>query len=243
MNNRIIQAFGFLTSPLLLSTALRDLRVSHTLVNGTLKSLGREVDLGGKQPAWPIVLPSINAISKYRCTMNPQILLVCDAESRFKQTNIRIVKPGNIQHRLIEALEWTMFNQQSQWTLVDNEPSISDYVETATKPSLLNTMQGLFYKITPYDLRKEVQSMIIGYLAGQESRAKLMAKLTSSHKLTELATLMKDPKVVKLRDAVALYRRNGSEEKTALETGFEQFEILYISRSSEKAKANVKKKK
>lgn len=239
---KIIQAFGVPSSPLQVSDILTNLHVGHTLISGTMRAINTEKHLAKEQPAWPVVLPSIAAIPKNTCKMPNQILFVCDALALLSTCNIRLIKADAIYDSIRSALLYAAANPVEDWHLERREPSIQDYVSNATKPSFLNNLQTEIYRITPYDLRKQIQAQIIGYLAGVESRTKLLAKLASSHKLTKLAELVKDPKSVALHNAVAQYKRTQAIEATALETGFETFEILYISNSSRKTIDDAAKK-
>lgn len=241
--NRIIHAFGILASPVEVSAILSQLRIGHTLVSSSLRAQGRNQHLGRRQPAWPVVLPSIKALSRYTSEFEPEILFICDSQALLATCNIRILKPKDLEYGVRRALEYAVANPMASWALERKEMSISDYVNSATKPSYLNALQSEFYRITPYDLRKEVQNLVIGCLAGAESKSKLNAKLDSSHKLSALARLAKDPKFGLLKEAVAHYRASGSIEATAAATGFENFEILYIARSSEKTLRDTKTKK
>lgn len=232
---KVIHAFGSLASPLQIASTLTNLRISHTLVNSDLCLRTNDFHLAKEQPAWPVILPSVHAVSKYKCDMENQILFVCDSLALLSTCNMGILRPQDIEASMRRSLEYAIANPMLGWKLVRVEPSITDYVSGATKPSYLNEVQTLLYKISNYDLRKEIQGLIIGCLAGAESRTKLAAKLASNHKLDELRILVKDPKFNLLRDAVAMHQRGSAIEVVASATGFENFEILYITRSSAKS--------
>lgn len=240
--SNIVQAFGVPSSPLEVSKIMTYLGVGHTLVTGTLRLKSKSKHLSRVQPAWPIILPSVRALERYTCKMDNQVLFICDALAFLSTCNLQIIKPQGMAENIKDALEYARLNPLEGWKLKIKEPSISDYVNNATKPSFLNDLQTQLYKITPYDLRKTTQNLIIGYLAGAEPKAKLIAKLKTSHKLDKIYELIKSPKTQALKDAVALFAKNQNIELTALETGFETFEILYLTNSSKKTISEAAKK-
>ena len=219
----IVHVYGVCeSSPLIISDTLRALNISHMLA-------GVPFDLGYAQPYEVVILnkPYIPQAKK------KQIIFICAPAAVLKTTNIRLLRCDDLYTTLKEALVYASKNPFPQgWELVDSPKSILDFVNLATKPSYLNKLQEALYKITPYALRKEIQALIIAYLASKATRKDLFAKLNTSWKLTVLKELLEDPKGVKLKDAVSLYYKLNDEVKVAEQTGFETFEILYIARSA-----------
>jgi hypothetical protein len=236
----VIKAYGVLASPLEVAHALKLLRVSHAMVDNSLVAKSKSRHLSAEQPAWPIILPSVTFCHRYRSPYARQILFICDSLSCLKTCNVKVLDPTDLVKSMRRALEYAVENPED-WHLVRKEPTMDDYVNAATKPSFLNHVQAAIYKITPYDLRKEVAALLIGYLAGVEARSKLMAKLDSSHKLWELKEMMKDPMSGALRQAVMQYKKEGNVELVASQHKLQTFEILYIAGSSKKTIAGLKK--
>ena len=229
----LIQVYGVLASPLQLSAELSALNVSHVIIDSTLKANTRLKNMGYKQPALPVIVPSLTVFKRQRLGDERQIMFICGSLAELQCTNVRIVKDW--RKHLRKSLEYAIQNPlPSDWRLEVKEPTMEDFVHKATKPSFLNHVQAEIYKLTPYDLRKTVQALVISYLAGTESSAKLQQKLRSSFKLDRLRELMKDPKCQVLREAGADYRRIGDEEKVAKAHGVETFEIMYLFKSSSK---------
>jgi hypothetical protein len=221
---------------------MTSLKVGHTLVSGKIKTIHTQRNVSRVQPAWPVILPSLAAVDKYQCDISPQILFVCDALALLSNCNLRIIRMEGLEQNIKDALAYATANpEQNSWKLQKVEPTIADYVNHATKPSFLNNLQTAIYKIAPYDLKKKIQTSIIGYLAGTVSKTSLMAQLNANLKLDTLRRLMLDPKATELKDAVAMYAKTKSIEVVTATTGFESFEILYIYRSSEKTVAEAKK--
>ena len=229
----LIHAYGVLASPLQLSAALTQLRISHVAIDNSLRAVPSVKDVAIKQPAWPVVMPSLQAFKRYRLDYPRQIVLVCGSLAELRATNLKVVRdwqdnlPTALKHALVDVFD-------PDWQLVINEMAVEAYVDIATKPSFLNHVQAELYKLTPYDLRKEVQALVIAYLAGIESKAKLQKKLASSYKLDRLKALMSDPKCQVLRNAVAEYRKIEDEAVVAKVFGVETFEIMYLVKSSDK---------
>ena len=229
----VIQAYGVLASPLQLSAAFTSSGISHVLIDSSLQARPTVKDVAKKQPAWPVILPSLQALKRHWLPYDQQILYVCGSLAELQTTNIRIIK--NWRASLHKSLSYATFHPlYNDWALEIKEPTMEDFVSVATKPSFLNHVQAEIYKLTPYDLRKTVQAMVISYLAGMEGFTKLKQKLASSYKLDRLKTLMTNPQCQILRDAVADYRKTGDEEKVAKAYGVETFEIMYLFKSSAK---------
>lgn len=238
----ILAAYGLVdASPHQLSTVLQSLKMSHSLVGGSKRTLHMTVNgLCKEQPVWPIVVDRVRSVPKVRVDMDRAVYFVCDARAALSTSNTsQVLWP---EHRglmdITAAVKQALIAANSlthDWQFVVNEPTIEDYVNIATKPSFFNHVQSAMYRITPYNLRKEVNLMCVAYLAGSVSVTALKRKLKSSHKLEQLLGLMDSQKARDLRDAVAQARRE-NVEIVARDTGFEQFEILYVLRSFEKSK-------
>lgn len=228
-----IQAYGVLASPLQLSVEFADVGVSHVLIDASLHARPTVKNVAKKQPAWPIIIPSLTALKRHWLEYDQQILYVCGSMDELKTTNLRIIKDwkASLRRSLIYAVANPL---PSDWELVVKEPTMEDFVHGATKPSFLNHIQAEIYKLTPYDLRKTVQAMVIAYLAGVSPFGPLKLKLASSYKLDGLKALMANPQCQVLRNAVADYRKTGDEEAVAKMHGVETFEIMYLVKSSAK---------
>jgi hypothetical protein len=243
----ILTAYGIPDySTIQVSECLRDLRLSHT-IEGGLKHTVYTIDgLCKEQPVWPIVVDSVKAISRLRTKMSHTVLFVCDSRAALATSNLSAAlwpeqRSPNFSADLKLALT-TARNRTEGWSLVNNEPTTLDYVNSATTPSFVNKCQDAIYKITPYALRKEVQQLLIAYLAGTASYTALNKRLKTSLKLQTLSDLMHTPKAKELRDAVALLSKSSVEE-VAKKTGFQTFELLYISRSNAKTTSEAKAKR
>lgn len=227
----VIQAYGVMASPLQLSAAFVSHGVSHVIIDSSLQARPTVLDVARRQPAWPVVIPSVQTLRRHWLGFEAQILYVCGSMDELKTTNLRIVKDWkqDLRRSLAHA---TLNPLDSDWKLETLEPTMADFVSVATKPSFLNHVQAEIYKLTPYDLRKTVQAMVIAYLSGTEPFTKLKLKLASSYKLDGLKALMAQDQCQTLRDAVAEYRKTGQEEDVAKAFGVEPFEIMYLFKSS-----------
>lgn len=232
----IIHAYGVLASPMDVSNALSSLNISHGVVSASLRSEVSEIHLGTKQPSWPIVVPSVRAVPRFKASRKSQILFICDSLAQLSLCNVRVMKPQDLKRGLPAALDYAIENPLD-WKLEMRTISFDEYVTANTKPSFLNGVQTELYRITPYDLRRTTQAIVIAYLAGTESRKNLMTKLNSSYKLDRLKALLADPKCAELKDAVAEYSRTQNVELAAETHKVATFEILYLSKSAANAKA------
>lgn len=237
---KVIHAYGVLASPLDISINLADLGISHSLISNTLRAEATEKEHSDTQPGWPIVLPSLKFLPRYQCDRRRQILFVCDSLAQLSLCNIRILDPRDMRYSLRRSLEHALANPfEKDWKLEVREPTFAEYVTSSTKPSFLNGIQTELYRITPYDLRKQVQALVIGYLAGVEPRKKLWDKLNSTYKLDRLKVVLNDPKCSQLKQAVGLYIRGGDLETISMEYSCPTFEILYLSKSAANAKSRI----
>lgn len=229
----VIQAYGVLASPLQLGAEFTAVGISHIMIDASLHARPTVKDIAKKQPAWPVVIPSLVTLKRHWLEYDQQILYVCGSLDELKTTNLRIIKDWKASLR--QSLVYAVANPFAKdWALVTKEPTMEDFVHSATKPSFLNHIQAEIYKLTPYDLRKTVQAMVISYLAGIDTFGPLKLKLASSYKLDRLKALMADPQCQVLRNAVADYRKTEDEEAVAKAYGVETFEIMYLVKSSAK---------
>lgn len=234
----ILHVYGLTSSLIKVSEQLIALNVSHSLVTkSNLRVLEKRIDLGFNQPAWPILVDTLTCINRIPNSAGNKILFVCDSLDSIKMCNIQQIKSEDLKNTLVKALIYAVTNPISKnWVLINKEPSIEDYIKAVTKPQILNTIQTFIYKIAPYSLRKEVQTLIISYLAGSTSKLLLKAKLESSYKLVDLLNLCFTEKADHLRAAVSAFNKSKNVEQVSLDYDIDSFQILYITRSVALAK-------
>jgi len=238
----ILGAFGVVhLSPLEVVQALTELRTSYTLVSRERNLKVHTSDgLCEAQPAWPIVIDSLKALNKVRGVPHDRhVYLIVDSRAALSHTNVdKTLWPesgtqAEFRTNLKKALRLAA-KSTYEWRLVNSEPSITEYVNSATKPSFLNFIQTELYKITNYQLRKEVQGLTIAYLAGALPISVLRRRIKSSHKLTALGTYVLSDKAKQLKDAIAMLKTT-SMEQVVKSTGFQQFELMYVTTSHAKS--------
>lgn len=230
----LIHAYGVLASPLQIHQELMRLNVSHSLIDDSLRAKAKLVNMSKMQPAWPVVLPSIAAFKRYKVEYERQIAFVCASKDELAQTNLRVIRDWR-KHTSAALQYATVHMFDPGWKLHVAEEGVESFVEKVTTKSFLNDVLDAIYKITPYDLRKEVQAMVIAYLAAKIGLKPLRTKLRSSYKLERLLQLMTSGECHLLRQAVArCVDVDGDADKTAKTYGVAAFDIRYVIKSSAK---------
>lgn len=247
-NPKILRVWAITdVSPIDVSLALSKLRISHTRYMAASEGIAaakEDIKLGFSQPAWPVVMDSVDRVYRYDVPHSPQVVFICATKSVIAQTNLDVLDVSHREIALRDALSFALSNpMDTSWTLVVKDKTTDDYVNEATKPTLLNHIQTALYKISPHELKKEVQKLVIGYLAGKETKTKLFDKLKSSYKLDTLKDLMSDPQIPLYKEAVNKYRATGDMDAVVAEFGFASFEILYVINSVKKAEDDERKAK
>jgi hypothetical protein len=238
----ILAAFGVPDiSPSHISMELHLLKMSHTYVS---RQSQIEIDgLSTAQPVWPIIFDSIDSIKRARLTRDRYVFFVCDSGAALSYTNLSqalwpenrsFSLPDSIKHALIHAS-----TEQTDWKLELKEPRLVEYVKVAVKPSFINHIQAIIQKITPYAKSKETRMMCIAYLAGGIGIMALRRYLKASLKLADLLALMDSPAALNMKNAVAALKSKPIEVVTQ-EFGVESFELLYIIKSYQQHKVDIK---
>jgi hypothetical protein len=233
----VLAAFGIVDrAPLQVSDALRQLNMSHTYAwRDGVRYCSTDINgLCREQPVWPIIVDSLRTLSKMQ-VKGPYVYLVVDSRAALATTNLgTYLWPEKRDHTFLTSLRDALViaaGRPDDWKLAVNEPSLMDYVNTATKPSQLTDIQSLLFKISNYPLRKEVKTLCISYLAGTASLSAVKAKLNSNLKLAPLLTVMLDDRTKRLKDAVAMLKTTHID-KVVKETGIQSFELLYVMKSA-----------
>lgn len=199
-------------SALEISYALFDLNVSHTRLIGKGKKF---VDRHKAQPKSVVVTDSWKSLDA------SSINFISAPLADLGLTNVPLIAgplPDSLKQALLEAKSTKVIRQQ---------PQFLDYVNMVAKPSVLNKLQTEIYKVNPYKLRQETQSIMLDYFNSRISKHQLKQLLTKSLRQESLLPLFKEAEP--LRVAVAMLSRNTPEQVEAL-TGIPTFELLYISK-------------
>lgn len=190
-----------------ISDELTQLRVSHTIRMGLKFSA---VQLKSAQPR-PVHVTDV-------FQFKPGVNFIVGSYAALAQTNIPVMKDVK------DALQ-NPIKVQLQTTSM----SALDYVRAVAKPSVLNRIQTLVYKIQPYSLRKEVQAKIIQYFTGQISISKMANFLKRSYKTTPIYELLESGD--NLRKAIEQHMKYGkTAEELEVEFGVPAFEIRYLTK-------------
>ena len=119
--------------------------------------------------------------------------------------------------------------------------SAREYVDMISKPSLLNNLQNLIYKIQPYSLRKEAQAMMLQFFSGRVSTYTAESFFKKSLKTAPIVKLLQG-EGQSLRQAV-IRTRSEPVEVVSESTGIATFDLLYLSKERVIKTANNKKNK
>lgn len=207
-------------SPMEISISLRRLNVSHTRNTlGTVKRVDRKLDQ-------PMPVHVTDVVTDFR----PQTVnFIVAAKAELSLTNFVDLSTisnssGDLDSLLVRALTNPKLIEPKVRTM-----SHMDYVHLVAKPSLLNKIQTEVYKIQPYALRKQAQSLVLDYLNSRVSDRQLKQAMSDNLKLEAILPMVLEAR--SLRDAVSRLKA-GKEtvEEVAIATGHPTFELLYISK-------------
>lgn len=201
-------------APLAISKTLASLNVSHTIRSG---SRLMRVNKGYEQP---LAVHVTESLTDYR---EGTVNFIVSSAAALASTNYPVLK-GDIDKCVKAAL-------LSRTLIVPEIRVISymDYVDQVAKPSFLNKIQTQIYKIQPYKLRKEIQQLVLAYLASKVPKKKIKTVLADNLKLEELLRLIVSEEAGNLRAAVARTNSEGADAVSS-DTGFPTFELLYLSK-------------
>ncbi len=197
-----------------ISSALRKLRVSHSIVNGAKRM---EVNLNKPQPKQVLLLENPAKVDP------TAVNFIVASAAQLSLTTCSRLRGLPIVDAVKDALlrdELAPF-EVNTWTAMD-------YVTSIAKPSKLNFIQTELLRIQPYSLRKEASAMMLKFFRGTASARAVSQTMRKSSKLTKLWELIQD--YSELRDAVARLS-NETPEQVSTSTGIPTFELLYISRA------------
>lgn len=201
------------------SNALSGLNVSHTVrISSTLAH--EKINLGFPQPR------AVHVTDRVKDLVVGSVNFISGSYAELSSTNIpRFPEPG--QYELPTALKMMLESTRGSFILRVNSLSALDYVAMVSRPSLLNSIQTLIYKIQPYSLRKDVQDLVLRYFTGQISKTSTKNFLKNSLRTTGLIPLIEGGDA--LRDAV-MRAKHEDVEVVAAETGIAVFDLTYLGK-------------
>lgn len=231
-------------SPLILSRALTQLTITH-LVTGYSESDFRYTTRRIKAPclnppAMPVLCCGLASVRYVRSKYERNVYFVCDSSERLSFTNLEPL-PGAPDDLLTERLKTALLMPWlSDVVIVHDEPGMLDYIDKASRPSILRELQTAFYRVTPYDLRKKFQAAIFRYLSAGMSRTALNAVLARHIRGEDVARLLSAPAAQILIQALREVERGEDPQKTADRHGLDVFDINYVRASVQKELKNGK---
>src|SRR5690606_18078239 len=98
-------------------------------------------------PAMPVICVGLDSITKFKSKYPRHALFVCDSSPKLQHTNLHPLL-GKASDPLTERIKESLLAPwNSDLVIRVDEPSLLDYVDKASKPSLLRDIQTLVYKI------------------------------------------------------------------------------------------------
>lgn len=224
-------------APLFVSRALSLLTISH-LTCGYDSSAFRYRTIRTKAPcteppALPVLCVGLDSVNKFKSKYHRHVLFVCDGADRLKHTNLQPLL-GKDSEPLIERVKAALL---APWhpdlEIRIDAPGLLDYVDKASKPSLLRDIQTTVYKINPYGLRKEIQHLILKFLAGRISKKEMFMHLERTSRSEELKRLLVTPSAQILVKALKK-AQNTPTQQVADEYGIDVFDLNFVRASLDK---------
>lgn len=206
-------------SPLDIHHSLVGLNVSHSLV---MASGTRNHHISKVQPKWVYVVGGM--IQKRNAVLPNSVTFMVLPHSQLTYTNV----PRFPRMDLEDALREMMLNPQPCVPRME-EPTIIQYVNMIAKPSPLNLIQTIVLSISPYDLRKKVNAMILDYFNSKVKYKAVVAALKDNYKTSDLVPILKKDGE-RMRLAVARSVKEDVKLVSA-ETGVATFDLNYLRRS------------
>lgn len=234
----ILKAWGVSSlTPLDISRELEKLRVSHSNIGyctQTSQYVRRARDFRIKgQGKWPVVLDSIAAYHRLSTLERKKnlILYVFCSKQEILHTNLDLWIPNkqNLRQSLIYSL--TTLDEGKEFKLEEYEPTLEMHIDLAARPSALSDLQTAYYKINPYEHRKQVQEVVILYLASEVGESKLERTLRTTLRGEELLGMLNTVECQNLKEAITYARAGNSVEEAAAKFNVEGFDISYILNS------------
>lgn len=224
-------------APMFISRALSILTITHLSCgydSSAFKNRTRRIKAACEDPpALPVICVGLSSIDKFKSKYERHVLFVCDSAEKLRHTNLSTL-PGKLNAPLSERVKEALLAPwHDDLEIRLDEPSLLDYVDLASKPSILRDMQTVFYKINPYGLRKEVQAAVYNYLAGKIARKAAQQIIDKCSRSSEIKALLNaDTTQIlckALRDAKKL-----PAQQVADTYGIDVFDINFVKASSGK---------
>lgn len=201
-----------------LADTLDKLNVSYSVKHGGKETV---VNNGHSQPKWVHLSSDLTSIKKN------SVNFISSSYAELSLTNYPMFSSPN----LYEHMKSMLVNPARLEEVIVRKMGVMDYVNSIAKPSLLNKIQTVIYKIQPYSLRKETQALVLDYFCSRISERKMLHTLRRSFKTAGLIPLIEQGS--KMRDAVAQVA-SIPVELISEQTGIPTFELLYLSKQRKK---------
>ena len=199
-----------------LSSSLLQLGVSHSI---RLRSSGarrlKVIDSGNVSKVWVHIGDRIDEADP-RCV---NFITACFSELAL--TDMPILREP-LTRGIREALR-----DKSRRAVRVRTMNVLDYVNLIAKPSILNKIQTLVYKIQPYERRKIINSMIISWFNSGTSTRQLRAELERGLQTQRIIPLLAESETLRL--GVSMLKTHTPEEVQE-KLGTATFDLLYLSK-------------
>ncbi len=230
-----------LLSPLNISEFLQSKNLGHYVIGySTTRKWWVQYEVKGKLPFGflPVICHKLTDLRRIQYEGLPVVAIVCDSFGAIAHSNVPCLATDNLEELWNEISTLVESDLSNTFILQTFDPPLMDYVAIASKPSDLNKMLTVIMKIHPYDLRKQVQTTLISYLAGKIKESQLKQVLYQSIKAETLIPLIQKPEVQKLRNVLLTLQHKTAPdqevEEIAEAEGIDVFDINYILTSFHK---------
>lgn len=229
----ILKAWGVLKgSPKSLSAALDYLEVNHSLIGmdekrGIIRRKTRKHRSKG-QGKWPVIVDSIETFHKLATYEKQTDLIVYVFCSRPEVTYTNLSPLELPNDNLMSAVKYSLLNLDDKpFEFEEFEPTLSQYISMASKPSALSDLLTITYKVNPYAQQKKVQLGLFKFFAGQITKKKLHGILSQTLRGDEIKAMI-ETEECKLLERAVKEAREGDPEAVAAKFNLDVFDLNYV---------------
>lgn len=229
----IHKAWGLInSSPEDLKLYFNELNINYSHLYRTPKGQYRRTSKQNRktQTLFPVIVEGVNVMTNISSMERQEELIVFCFLSKAELLNSNLTPLAISETNPMMSVKYALRHIEDKPFLFKyREPSLLEIVATVNKPSVLQNLQTLFYKIQNTEVRNDISAAIYAYLGSNLTASALNRKLNSTLLKDELTRVLKTVEARALKEAVQQVQSGADVDEVSKMTGVDSFDINFIT--------------
>lgn len=183
-----------------------------------------------EQQRFPVIVEGVQVMARLSAMERHDNLVVFCFLSKAELLNSNLTPLAIGVNEPLSVVKYALkVSDEKPFVFKFREPTILEIVATVNTPSVLQSLQTLYYKIPDSEVRNRISNTVLDYIRGKATRKKTMQVLSTTLLQEEIVKILKTDEALRLRQSVQEFLKGADLDETAKKYKVDTFDINFIT--------------